>query len=183
MPASKARQAGTLSTNPSAVRQRLRRSGRAHDQDLAMIHKPVSEWDLEELARGKPRAKDGSFKGVKPSWISNKVAEEAKRRLKEETIGQLSSHVGMALKVVKDLMDNTELDDDGYPIVDNRLKLDAAKFIVEHTIGKPRQRVDIEAGDTLQDMLAHVLVNPDGTPAHPIIEGEVVEYEDEDASD
>lgn len=170
-----------LSQDPHAIRQRIRHKNNDMTEDIDLLYKkPVSEWDLEELARGRPRAKNGTFQGGKPRWVSPKIAEEAKRRLKEETMGQLSEHVGFALRVVKDLMTNTDLGEDGYPIVDNRLKLDAAKFVVEHVIGKPRQRVDVEAGDTLQEMLANVLVNPDGSPAHPIIEGEVLAYGDED---
>jgi len=43
--------------------------------------KPIEEWDWQELARGRPRCADGTFKGVAPQWVTLAVRNEAKRRL------------------------------------------------------------------------------------------------------
>lgn len=171
-----------LSQDPQNIRKRIRRKNRDQAEDIALLYKPVEEWDLEELARGMPRNKNGTFVGRRPLWITPKIAAEAKRRLGEEAFSEVAVNVTKAVKVVTDLMQNEDLDEDGYPIVDNRLRLDAAKFVIEHVIGKPKQRVDVGIADSLAEMMADALTNPDGSPAHPVLEGsgEWADEEDEE---
>src|SRR5687768_5452269 len=49
-----------LSTNPRAIRHRIRRNGQRAAEDIALLHevqygevKPVEEWTLEELQHGR----------------------------------------------------------------------------------------------------------------------------------
>jgi hypothetical protein len=179
--------ASKLSKDPKNIRKRLRRRETPLKRDLAMLadsRKPLSEWDTEELARGRPRASDGTFRGDTPKWITPLIVDEAKRRLKVGALETLSSKVLDAIEVVYNLMMCDDRDGEGKPVVDARTRLQAAQFIIEHTIGKPRQPVALEGtADGYRQFLAGALkmVDTDGrlVDAHPVIDGDVVEDTDE----
>lgn len=177
-----------LSENPKQIRNRLRRKTGKITADLDLYYdkaygKPIEEWDLEELARGRPRDKNGRFQGKTPSWINPAVQREAKRRLLEHTFGSLGGHVNLAVQTIVNLLESNEVDDWGKPLVDARTKLAAATFIIENIIGKPKAIVEVEATDTVRQFLAEALVLDDGEAAHPVINGHLVEEEDDDDDD
>lgn len=167
-----------MSTKPYQMRNRLRRAKKraektGDDTDLKWEiarysevtgFKPVEEWDLEELAHGKPRNADGSFRGRPPTWITPEVTREAKKLLYTQTLGKMGAHVDTAVKVVANLMTNEETDDKGKPIVDARTKLAAAQFIIEHVVGKPDKVVTLDATDSARQMFAAAIVLDDGQP-------------------
>lgn len=174
-----------LSHKPSAVKRRIRRNGGRAAEDIALLHeiqygevKPVSEWTLEELSRGRPRHPTGGWRGPKPKWISPIIQAEIRKRLREETIGKLVGHSGMAIKVLAEFLKNED---------EPALRFKAAVLILEYTAGAPERQINIEANVTLQSMLAGALVLDDGSPAHPVIDGSAVwdddEEEDEDDGD
>jgi len=142
--------------------------------------KPISEWDIEELARGRPGDKNGQFRGRTPSWITPAIQQEAKKRLLNETMGKLSHHIDKAVVAIGNLIDSDEVDDKGKPIVDARTKLAAAQFILEIFLGKPKAIIEIGATDDTRSLLASAIVLDDGLPQdhQVILEGEIVE-EDE----
>lgn len=165
-----------LSTKPTAIRARLRRKNADRDIEmLANSRKPLDEWDIEELARGRPRDSNGKFTGHPPKWITPAILKEAQRRFQGEAIRKMSGFVGSSIKVIASIMMD--------PDQDAKLRMEAAKFIIEHVIGKATTRVEIEAGENARMMLAAALVMPDGQggyqPAGGIIEGES-EWADED---
>lgn len=174
-----------LSTKPKQIRNRLRRHGKKFDRDLELYFehgygKPIEEWDLEELSRGRPRNKGGTFGGSTPTWINPIVAREAKRRLLEHCLGSMAGHADLAIKTISDLLKSRAVDDNGKPIVDARTKLEAAKFIIENVVGKPKNRLEIDTTDAVREFLAEALVLDDGEPAHPIIDGQFRDEEDDD---
>lgn len=143
---------------------------------LANLVKPVTEWDLEELARGRPRDKDGHFRGRTPTWITPALRSEAARRLKVEAMSYLSGHVDDAIKVLVDLMKNSP---------DEKIQMDAAKFVIEHVIGKATAKVDIEVGNGVRELLADRVVTRDLetgalVDAHPVIDLMADEWSDDD---
>lgn len=183
-----------LSDKPSQVRVRARRALRRAQKtgddthlkeelqlmyDRGMI-KPVEQWDLEELAYGRPRNRNGSFAGKTPTWITPEVTREAKKRLYGHAFGKLGSQVDLAIKTVQNLIENTDVDDKGKPVVDARTKLDAAKFIIEHVIGKPQQLIELDATDQARQMLASAIVLDTGVEdSHLMIEGTAVVTDEE----
>lgn len=179
-----------LSQKPSQIRNRLRRAAKrakktGDDTDLryeleryAEVGRirPVEEWDLEELAHGRPRGPSGKFAGPIPSWITPDVTREAKKRLYNHAFGELGSNVDLAIKTIINLINSTDTDEKGKPIVDARTKLDAAKWIVEHVIGKPDRIITIDATDQARQMIASAIILDSGREdSHLAIEGEVVE--------
>lgn len=170
-----------LSRDPKQIRNRLRRAGRTLERDMEMLYnKPMDEWDLEELARGRPRNKSGNFMGRVPGWCTPAIQREAKRRLMDVTYGSLAKYAQHAVKVIYDLMMSEEVDEKGRPLVDARTRLACAQFIVENIVGKPKAVIEVEAADMTRQLLASAIVLDDGKPqGHlQILEGEVVEDDD-----
>ncbi len=187
-----------LSRDPAQVRNRLRRAMKnnpARDarisRDIEILYrKPVTEWDLEELARGRPRNATNDFRGRTPGWITPTLQKEAKRRLVTETTALMSQHVDLAVRAIVGLINSTEVDEKGKPIVDARTRFAAAAFIIEHVVGKPKAIIEIDAMDETKTAIAAAIVLDDGLPQDPIhktIEGqfteddEMEEIDDDDA--
>lgn len=186
----RAKDPNRLSRNPEQIRRRLRRRHEKFSEDLEMYIevggiKPVEEWDIEELARGRPRNKSGGWQGKTPSWISADVTREAKRRLMDEAFGSLAGHLSDAVRTVHKLMMSEEVDDKGRPIVDAATQLKAAMFIIENIVGKPKAIIEMHAEDLTKQMIASAIVLDDGNPQDElvILEGEIVEDEEEEDDD
>lgn len=170
-----------LSQTPQAIRLRIRRNGERAAEDIAMLHeitygevKPVSEWTLEELQHGKPRHPTGGWRGRAPRWITPIIQAEIRRRLREETIQNLVGHTGTAIKVLAGFLKNEE---------EPHLRFKAAQLILEYAAGAPDKNVHITGNVQLQHMLASALVMDDGSPAHPVIEGAIVDDDGETDED
>lgn len=175
------------STRPAAARRRLRqKTEKLTNEILADIEtvyqKPVSEWDWEELSKGCPRDPvDGKFPKGKPGWISPAITAEVQRRMREMTEQELMTHAFDAIRSLTGLLSNEEIDDFGKPIVSASVKLQAAQYILNQTIGTPKAKVELTNGSPLENFLADVLVNPDGEPSHGmVIEGSHYDAEPDD---
>jgi hypothetical protein len=148
------------SLTPKQIRARARRARKISETELEQLYKPLDEWDAEELARGRPRAKDGSFKGKAPAFIDRALHEQIVRKFEEIVRLEMNGHTVKALKVLEKILEDDETDEKGKPIVPASTKLDAAKFLVEHVLGKPKQRVEQDISVKLQGILATAMVNP-----------------------
>jgi hypothetical protein len=153
------------SLSPKQIRARARRKGkRANvmtDQEMDYLYnKPVEEWDLEELARGRPRDSRGGFRGPRPKWINAEVHERAMEKYTAAVKTDMRATTVDALGAIRELIQNDDIDDKGKPIVPASTKLDAAKFLIEHVVGKPTQRIESDVSVKLQAILGSVMVNP-----------------------
>lgn len=174
--------ADELSKRPGTIRARLRRSAGKTDRDLVALadaqgkdYKPIEEWDFEELARGKPKNRDGTFNaGPKPRWITPLIVEEVSRRLRMGFIDETRAALPDVLAVLKELLSNDD---------NPRIQLDAAKLFLEYAIGVPEKTVRLEATSRIEHMLADIIVLDDGTPAHPVIDGQFFDDDEEEESD
>lgn len=183
MPIGRPKNPDALSTEPRQIRNRLRRGKfKKEDWDLyqdLVIGKRIEDWDLEELARGRPRTKAGDFRGPTPKWITPPVQQEIKRRLLHEVHGMLGEHLKLAVEALGDLIKSDEVDDNGKPIVDARTKFAASTFIIEHFIGKPKALIELELGNHTKNAIAAAIVMDDGRPQdNMVIEGEYEEVEE-----
>lgn len=171
-----------LSTKPSAVRARIRRNGSRLAEDVAVLHqslhgddyKPISEWTWEELQHGKPRDPERGWSGRRPKWITPLIQQEIARRLRDESVAELVTHVGTAVKVLAGFLTSDERPE---------LRFKAAQLILEYAAGKPEVNVLVSGNVKLEHMLAEALVLDDGTEAHPVIDGAIVELDDEEDND
>lgn len=155
------------------MRRKAKRAEMATEQELEYLYrKPVSEWDLEELAKGRPRNAKGTFSGPAPKWINAAVHEEAMERYTAAVKSEMNATTVDALGVLKHLINNDEVDEKGKPIVPASTKLDAAKFLLEHVVGKPKQRIEADVSVKLQGILGQVMVNPAQALMDPAAGGE-----------
>jgi hypothetical protein len=170
-----------LSHRPEQMRNRIRRKAGRADEEIdhyIKVHyqKPIDEWDWEELAKGRVRDKRGGFRGRAAPWITPLVVREARRRLIEGVYGELGTSAKYALQTLHRLVTDGEVDD--------KVALDAAKYIIDHIIGKPKALVEIDASDNVRQFLARALVLDDGKPQHQVIDGQyTTDDRDEDDDD
>ena len=150
------------SNEKKQVRRRVRRIKKVSTEDMMILYdgRTIDMWDHEELARGRPRAADGSFRGKGPAWIDRTLHEDIVRRFETIVREEMNAHTIEALTVLGKVLSDTETDDKGKPIVAAGTKLDAAKFLIEHVVGKPKQRTETDISVKLQGILGHAIVNP-----------------------
>jgi hypothetical protein len=178
------------SMTPKQIRARARRGHgmnaiTAREQQ-ALLRKPMEEWDLEELARGRPKDKNGRFSGAAPKWITREMHEKSIDLFKSMIRTDMQSMTVKALKVLENILDDDEYDDKGKPAVPPGVRVDIAKFLLEHLIGKPTQPIEADISLKLQGVLASVLVQPsEMTPGlyQPSASHRQLEEADEDIED
>lgn len=160
------------------ARRKLAKGQSAAGEILALYGKPIEQWDLEELAHGRPRNETGTFEGSSPKWLTRQTEDEALKRFKHMMRSEVQSVGVEAIALIRSLMNNNRRDAKGKPIVPPSTKADLAKWAVEHVIGKPTQTQDIKVGIKLEQVLAQSIVMPNSLPAlmdPNIIDAEVVE--------
>lgn len=145
------------------LRARARRA--VDDQERKKLQrglmKPVSEWDIEELAAGRPKGEGGRFSGPKPQWVTREVHEAALAEFKTRAAQDARGLVPLALDRIKALMTDEEMDEKGRPVVPRGVQADLAKWAVEHLLGKPTQRQEVDVSVRLQSILGAAMVSPD----------------------
>lgn len=171
-----------LSQKPAAVRARIAKSAKNAARDVEMLYqKPISDWDMEELARGRPRNSAGNFAGPRPVWLTPLIMKESQDRLRTLTRQELSTYAGDAVRVMAQLMNEDGTDFDGKPLVSPSVRLQAATYVMDQVIGKSTTPIELTGNVVLQTLMADVVVNDEsGTVAHPVIEGTVVEDDPEE---
>lgn len=157
------------------ARHRARRAGAKLERELEIIYeKPLDEWDLEELARGRPRARNGTWAGGSPRWLTPAIREESQKRFQEMARGQLVGHLEAAISVVGELATCDEVDERGNFIVPASVRLSAATYVIDQILGRATAKVEHDVTDKFGAFLAGAMVLEDGEDAHPVIEGAVV---------
>ncbi|WP_203899354.1 hypothetical protein [Virgisporangium aliadipatigenens] len=156
--------------------KRLARRGRDSMADLEALYATgyprLENWDLEELSRGQPRDKNGTFTGTPPKHIRKYVLDEAIRRGADLTRHEIFGCVGSAVRVIRDLIES--------PDVDPKVRADLSKFVVEQIIGRAALTVQAPGiADKATTFLADRVVLDDGTDAHPVVTGEWSEGDDD----
>lgn len=124
------------------------------------FRKPLSEWDAQELAHGRPRNSKGTFSGPKPAYVDGEIYEEAMDRFKSIIRTGMRVATVDAITVVQGILNDESTDNRGRPLVAASTKLAAAQFLIEHVVGKPTQRIESDVSVKLQAILGSVMVNP-----------------------
>jgi hypothetical protein len=162
----------TTKQQRARLRRRVTKGAKIADQAFNKLYKPLDEWDVEELARGRPRNANGDFRGRPPEYITREVHERALERFKALIRSDMNALSPAAIASIKMVLDSEEIDARGKPVVPASTKMDAAKFLLEHVVGKPKQHIESDISVKLQGILGSVMVNPmemptdQYTPAH-----------------
>lgn len=162
----------------SRARRKLKKGAAMADAAFNTLYKPLDEWDIEELARGRPRNATGDFRGRPPEYITREVHERALERFKVLIRSDMNALTPAAIKVMLMVLENDDIDAKGKPVVPASTKMDAAKFLVEHVVGKPTQPSQTDISVKLQGILGAVMINPveaagQYMPAHVGTRGEL----------
>lgn len=117
----------------------------------------VHELDDEELARGYPRAVDGTFKGKPPDVIPRHMYNRMQRELFERANRELKSGLVDVAEMMIGFARNTELDP--------KVRMDCAKWVFERIMGKPEQAlsVDVKKYETIFEGIDRDALRTDGT--------------------
>lgn len=147
------------------IRARARRKARRLEimtpEELHHLYKkPIEDWDIDELAHGRPKNAAGHFKGPNPKWITAQMHEESMNRFTAIVKTHMRATTVDALALLTNLINDDSVDDKGKYLVPPSVKLEASKFLIEHVVGKPTQRIENDVSIKLQAILGQVMVNP-----------------------
>jgi hypothetical protein len=144
----------------------------------------ITQWDDEELIRGRPRDKRGNFTGKAPILVSPMLHRELTRRRFSRAFDLLAASLVDASQMLRAVVNDKNAD------VAHRIR--AAEVIFDRVVGKPKESVSLDITGASrpeqpwQQLIMSAIVANEGQaralPPDPIIdvpdeivEGEVVE--------
>lgn len=95
----------------------------------------LTKWSDEELQRGRPNSVDGSWRGRAPAWVPKAIFDEMVKRQLSKANELLLQNTYEAVQVLVDLAKN--------PKVDPGTRLKAVSMILDRTMGKAPERIDL----------------------------------------
>lgn len=118
----------------------------------------VEDLDDDELAQGRLKAVDGTFRGRPPKTIPADMVAAMRR----EWISRAEARLREALMekgigTLVDLASNA---------VDESVRLRAAQGIIERTMGKVPDKIHVQAEDPVETLFRRILADPDGLVPH-----------------
>lgn len=120
----------------------------------------VEDLDDEELARGQLKASDGTFRGRPPRVIPSELMQAMRR----EWLGRAEAKLREALMEVG-LGGMIEIAKD--KTIDPSVRLRAQNIIVERTMGKVPDKIELRAEDPIESLFRSILADPNGLMAAP----------------
>lgn len=119
----------------------------------------VEDLDDEELAQGRLRSSDGTFRGRPPTVIPAEMVQAMRRewlKRAQNTLAEALLDVGIRgmIELAKD------------PLVDPAVRLRAQQVIIERTMGKVPDKIEIAAEDPVETLFRKILNDPFGLAPH-----------------
>lgn len=115
----------------------------------------VEDLDDEELAQGRLKAADGTFRGRPPSVIPAEMVQAMRREWMSRAEAKLrDALMSKGIGTLVELAGNEDID----PAV----RLRAADKIIERTMGKVPDRVHFAAEDPVESLFRSILADPNG---------------------
>jgi hypothetical protein len=96
----------------------------------------LSDWDDEELLRGRRRNRNGTFTGRAPAVVPVKLVQELTRRRFSKTHSLLAVSLVDAVQVLREIVNDERASEFA--------RLRAADMIFDRILGKPREQVAID---------------------------------------
>jgi hypothetical protein len=125
---------------------------------LLQGHITVDDLDDEELALGRLKASDGTFRGRPPSVVPAELVQAMRR----EWLGRAEAKLRKAL-MESGIGTLVELANDRS--IDEGVRLRAAERIIERTMGKVPDKVELRAEDPVEALFRSILADPRGMSA------------------
>ena len=119
----------------------------------------VEDLDDEELSRGQLKAVDGSFRGRPPKVVPQELLQAMRRewltRAQDKLrAALLESGIGTLVSLA------------GNELIDPGVRLRAAEKIIERTMGKVPDKIEVAAEDPVETLFRKVLSDPLGLAPH-----------------
>ena len=120
----------------------------------------VEDLDDDELSQGRLKASDGSFRGRPPRVVPAEMVQAMRR----EWLSRAEAKLREALmeKGIGTLVSLAENED-----IDPGVRLRAADKIIERTMGKVPDRIQIAAEDPVESLFRSILSDPNGLAPAP----------------
>lgn len=114
----------------------------------------VEDLDDEELAQGRLRSADGTFRGRPPTVIPAEMVQAMRREwLKRANNNLAEALLGKGIGTLVELASDSP--DDG-------VRLRAAMAIIERTMGKVPDKIEVAAEDPVETLFRKILNDPFG---------------------
>lgn len=98
----------------------------------------ITSWTEEELIRGQRRSASGRWQGRPPTVVPKVVHDELVKRKMTKAYELLSESIYDAVKVLVDVAKDSE--------ADPNVRIKAATEILNRTVGKPKENVELQFG-------------------------------------
>jgi hypothetical protein len=119
----------------------------------------VEDLDDDELAQGRFKAADGTFRGRPPAVIPSEMVQAMRR----EWLKRANARLAEALMEVG-IQGMIDLAKD--PLVDPAVRLRAQQMIIERTMGKVPDKIEVAAEDPVETLFRKILTDPFGLAPH-----------------
>ena len=114
----------------------------------------VEDLDDEELAAGRLKASDGTFRGRPPKLVPAELVQAMKREWLSRAQGKLQEALMQkGIGTLVDLASNS---------IDDGVRLRAAQAIIERTMGKVPDKIEVAAEDPVETLFRKILNDPFG---------------------
>lgn len=115
----------------------------------------VEDLDDEEVAMGRLKAVDGTFRGRPPNMIPGELVQAMRREWLKRAQNRLAealleSGIGTLVSLASDSM------------VDPSVRLRAAERIIERNMGKVPDKIEVAAEDPVETLFRQILNDPRG---------------------
>lgn len=121
----------------------------------------VEDLDDDELAQGRLKASDGFFRGRPPAVIPTAMVQAMRR----EWLSRAEAKLRDAL------MENgigTLVELAGDSSIDAGVRARCAEKIIERTMGKVPEKIELKANDPVEDLFKQLLGDPEGLVPHEL---------------
>lgn len=115
----------------------------------------VEDLDDDELAQGRLKASDGTFRGRPPRAIPTDMVQAMRREWLSRAEAKLrEALMDKGIGTLVELADNDN--------IDASVRLRAAEKIIERTMGKVPDRVHFASEDPVESLFRSILADPNG---------------------
>lgn len=99
----------------------------------------LADWDEEELKRGQRRDRNGNFVGRPPEVVPKRIHDELVRRTLSKAQAKLVDNLDEGIDILINLAKGADVDD--------KVRLQAVKEIMDRVMGKAADRIEVSLKD------------------------------------
>lgn len=135
----------------------------------------LSLWDDDELQHGRRRDRNGNFGGSDPQLVPKLLQNEITKRIFAKANELMRNNLVMAVEELMLIVKGAD--------TENKDKLKAIQMIMDRTMGKEVQRIEISEKKRWEITLDSSIMSVTAIPADDIIDAESEEMEVDDDSE